>query len=79
MQLNKLDDMPTRFFHANAKTDVTFDAQSSIIINGKRSFSVSWSFSITSKTSGTFSAPRILKTTTNFHNAAIEKLKYPIK
>ena len=46
-----------------------------MIIKGGRSFTVGWGFSINSKSSGDASAPRILKTTTDFHKKAIKKLK----
>jgi hypothetical protein len=45
-----------------------------MLINGRKSFSVGWGFTIDSSSSGSAIAPIILKSNTNFHNEAIKKL-----
>ena len=72
---NLLTDIPTRSFNNGAKTSVNWNAQSSMIINGERSFTIGWGFSISSKNSGTYFAPTILKSPTTFHENAIKYLK----
>lgn len=73
---NVLDDMPTRAKIQGAKHDVTFNAQSSMIINGTRTFSVGWGFKITGEESAVYHAPVIFISTSKFHNNAIQHLKY---
>ena len=70
-------DMPMRFF-IGGETSPTFDVQTSFIIDNIKSFSVGWRFSVDSKNSGTFYAPKILKNNTEFHDKCIQKLK-PLK
>lgn len=69
---NSLRDFPSRSM--NGEKPVTWKAQSSVIINGKKSVSVGWGFSITGQNSGTASPPTILKSNSRFHNRAIKKL-----
>jgi RHS repeat-associated protein len=71
---NTLSDMPTRALNKGAQSSITWKAQSSMIINGKKSFSVGWGFTINSSSSGGATPPTILKTNTRFHNEAIKKL-----
>ena len=71
---NTLKDQPVRALVKGAKTSVNFDAQSSIIVNGKKSVSVGWGFTVNSANSQTVRPPKILKSTTSFHNNAVNKL-----
>ena len=66
-----LEDQPGRFYKEGAKYSVYWKAQSSIIINGKRSFTISWGFTIDSKNSGTYIRPNFVKEPTEFHKNAI--------
>jgi len=70
---NWLSDFPSRSM--NSDKSVTWSAQSSMIIDGKKSSSVGWGFSITGQNSGTASPPTILKSNSRFYNRAIRKLK----
>jgi len=71
-----LEDQPGRFYKEGAKYSVYWKAQSSIIINGKRSFTISWGFTIDSKNSGTYIRPNFVKEPTEFHKNAINYLKF---
>ncbi len=68
-----LYDWPIRAMNGDGA--VHWDAQSSMVINGEKSFSVGWGFSITGKESAEFRAPKLLKTNSKFHNEAIKYLK----
>jgi RHS repeat-associated protein len=72
---NKLSDGPYRKLNEGANTGVTWNAQSSMVINGQKSFSVGWGFHKDSKTSGGATSPTILKSNTAFHDEAIKNLK----
>jgi RHS repeat-associated protein len=70
-----LIDMPQRAKKAGAQYDVTFNAQSTVLLNGNRILSVGWGFTVTSETTQTVNAPTILKSTTEFHNRAVQSLR----
>ncbi|MDR2684187.1 MAG: hypothetical protein LBB53_02250 [Prevotellaceae bacterium] len=71
-----LQDMPLRILQNGAQYSVTWNAQSSMVINGVPAVSVGWGFSINSQNTGTYYAPTILNNTTPFHqNAIINALK----
>jgi RHS repeat-associated protein len=71
---NILDDLPGRRLNEGAKRNVVWKAQSSVIINGKRSFTVGWGFEISSQNEGTFYVPLILKSVTKFQKEGINNL-----
>ena len=73
---NKLSDTPTRKLNDGATTNVRWNAQSSVIINGGRVVTVGWGFNINSQNSGTYFSPTILKSVTPFHQNAINKLRW---
>ena len=70
-----LNDMPMRKYNDGATTSVIWNAQSSVVINGNRSFTVAWGFTIDSDVSGSFSAPRISNNPSPFHINIINSLK----
>ena len=47
-----LQDMPRRMYNDGATRSVHWNAQSSVLVNGSRSATISWGFSIDSKNSG---------------------------
>jgi RHS repeat-associated protein len=71
---NKLEDMPVRAKLPGAKYNVIMTFQSSMIVNGVKSFSIGWGFEITGDNSANSFAPTILKSNTNFHNQAVNNL-----
>jgi RHS repeat-associated protein len=71
-------DRPLRGKNPCAQYDVSFNAQSTLLINGKRTVSVGWGFTVNSDTHQTTHAPTILKNTTQFHNTAIQSLSNKI-
>jgi RHS repeat-associated protein len=73
---NTLYDIPIRRANPGAERPVSFNAQSSMIINGQKSFSVGWGFTKESGGSSSVSAPTILKSNTSFHDNAIKHLKF---
>jgi RHS repeat-associated protein len=72
---NILNDIPTRKLNEGAINSIIWNAQSSIIIDGKRSFSIGWGFTIDSQNSGSYSPPTILNSVSEFHQNAIKYLK----
>ena len=71
----KLQDMPRRAYNEGAARAVIWGAQSSILVNGRRSVTISWGFSINSNNSGTFYSPRIEKKPNTFHLNAIQLMR----
>ncbi len=69
-----LDDGPQRNKNPGAQWDVTFNAQSTVLINGKRTVSLGWGFTVNSETYQTIHTPMILQNTTEFHNNAVNSL-----
>jgi hypothetical protein len=74
-----LTDIPSRAFNEGAERNVNFNAQSTMIVNGKSVISVGWGFSVTSKNTQIVNPPKILNTTTDFHNSAVNNLIEKIK
>jgi hypothetical protein len=74
-----LDDMPLRAYNTGAERPVVFNAQSTLLINGNRVVSLGWGFVITSGSTMTANVPVILKTTSDFHNRAVNSLGNKIK
>lgn len=72
---NTLSDGPYRRLNPGATTGVTWNAQSSIVINGQKSFSVGWGFFKNTNGTGGANPPTILKQNTAFHNTAINNVK----
>jgi hypothetical protein len=70
----KLQDMPRRAYNEGAVRDVIWGAQSSILVNGRRSVTISWGFSINSNYSATLYSPRIEKNPNTFHLNAIQSM-----
>jgi hypothetical protein len=73
-----LDDGPLRAKNPGATSDVSFNAQSTALINGKRAVSVGWGFAVKSSNSQITNTPTILKITSGFHNNAINSLSNKI-
>jgi RHS repeat-associated protein len=69
-----LRDWPMRAKLAGAKYDVSFYAQSTVLVNGNRTVSVGWGFTVISQTSQTICNPTILMKTSDFHNNAVQSL-----
>ena len=69
-----LRDWPMRAKLADAQFDVSFYAQSSVLVNGNRTVSVGWGFTVNSLTSQTINNPTILINTSDFHNIAVKSL-----
>jgi len=69
-----LADGPVRVKLPNAQYDVNFNAQSTVLVNGQRTVSIGWGFTITSETNQKVQTPTILKNTTEFHNTAVQSL-----
>jgi hypothetical protein len=73
-----LDDGPQRAKNPGANVPVTFNAQSTVLLNGKRAVSLGWGFTVMSENYQTINAPMILKTTSEFHNNAVKSLSQKI-
>jgi len=71
-----MGDAPVRRVNPGAERPVSFNAQTSMIINGQKSFSVGWGFVKDRRGSVSISPPTILKSNTTFHNTAIQYLKF---
>ncbi|KAB1232852.1 RHS repeat-associated core domain-containing protein [Chryseobacterium viscerum] len=69
---NTLTDIPTR--ESVQGSDVNWNARSSMIINGKKSFSVTWGFTIKNENTIKYSPPKITNKITIFHENAIKNL-----
>ncbi|WP_315053528.1 DUF6443 domain-containing protein [Chryseobacterium indoltheticum] len=69
---NILADIPTR--ESVQGSDVNWNAKSSMIINGKKSFSVTWGFTIKNENTIKYNPPKITNKTTIFHESAIKNL-----
>jgi hypothetical protein len=69
-----LDVFPQRPMNNGAKSDVTFNAESTVLLNGNRAVSIGWGFTVKSKDVQTVRAPVIMKSTSEFHNNAVENL-----
>jgi RHS repeat-associated protein len=69
---NILTDIPTR--ESVKGSDVNWNAKSSMIINGKKSFSVTWGFTIKNDNTIKYNSPKITNKTTVFHENAIKNL-----
>jgi len=69
-----LYDGPQRAKNPGAQWDVTFNAQSTVLLNGNRILSLGWGFTVTSQSNQKIYTPMILKTTSDFHNRAIKCL-----
>jgi RHS repeat-associated protein len=67
-------DAPMRAKNSGSQYDISFNAQSTVLVNGKRTASIGWGFTVTSRNSQTINAPTILKSTTNFHDKAVKSL-----
>ena len=72
---NVLKDMPRRRFNDGAERSVIWKAESSVLVNGKRSFTISWGFSIDSDRSGYYTSPRIENKPSYFHLNTIQLVK----
>ncbi len=72
---NVLKDMPRRRFNDGAERSVIWNAESSVLVNGKRSFTISWGFSIDSDRSGYYTSPRIENKPSYFHLNTIQLVK----
>jgi RHS repeat-associated protein len=70
-----LADGPLRVKLPEAQWDVNMNLQSTVLVNGQRTVSVGWGFTINSQNHQTVQAPTILKTTTKFHDDVVEKAK----
>ena len=73
-----LVDTPVRKMNTGAGYDVTWDAQSTVMVNGSGTVSVGYGFTVTSPTNQQVRAPRILKSTTPFHDDAVQSLSNKI-
>jgi hypothetical protein len=73
-----LRDWPVRAKLAGAQFDVSFYAQSTVLVNGNRTVSVGWGFTVNSLTSQTINNPTILNSTSDFHNIAVKSLSNKI-
>ena len=69
-----LEDMPTRCLNEKAQYSVKWMAQSSVIIDGRRSCTITWGFNITSENSTKYFPPRIIHSPSAFHNNVIKSL-----
>ena len=74
-----LDDGPQRAKNPGAQWDVSFNAQSTVLVNGNRTVSLGWGFTVNSENHQTINAPTILKTTSGFHNKAVNSLGNKIR
>ncbi len=70
-----LSDMPSRSYNEGATTSVLWSAQSSVLINGNRSVTVEWGFTLDSRSSGSYTSPRIISNPSAFHIDAINSVK----
>lgn len=69
-----LTDMPTRCLREDAQYSIQWMAQSSVIIDGRRSCTITWGFNITSENSTTYFSPRVIHSPSAFHNNVIKSL-----
>jgi RHS repeat-associated protein len=72
---NTLSDGPYRRLNQGATTGVTWNAQSSMVVNGQKSFSVGWGFYKNTNGTGGANPPTLLKQNTSFHNQAVSNVK----
>ncbi len=69
-----LDDFAKRYQMDNTDKAVVFRAQSTVILDKKPVISIGWGFSINSHTSHTSEHPKILKSTSQFHQGAVQSV-----
>jgi RHS repeat-associated protein len=72
-------DPPTMAKNYGAQYDVFFNAQSTVLVNGQRTVSLGWGFTVNSDTHQTISVPTILSRTSNFHDRAVESLSNKLR
>jgi hypothetical protein len=72
--ISRLNDGPLRRKLEDAQYDVSFHAQSTVLVDRNRTVSVGWGFTVNSATRQTVQTPTILKSTTEFHNQAVNSL-----
>ena len=70
-----LVDQPGRKYNEGAQYSVSWNAQSSILVNGNRICTFSWGFTIVSEKNVEYSAPRIINNPSQFHIEAINNLR----
>jgi RHS repeat-associated protein len=69
---NNLEDMPVRAKLEGAKSNVTMNLQSTMILDDKKSVSVGWGFTVTGNNTGTSTPPTIIKENSQFHDKAVK-------
>lgn len=70
-----LSDKPGRKLNEGAQHSVSWNAQSSILVDQNRACTVSWGFAITSEKSVEYSVPKIINNPSQFHIETINNLR----